>query len=43
MSDTTIRTKIVIEGEKQYKAALADINRQLKEVPAAGTQASKAD
>lgn len=35
MSDTTIRTKIVIEGEKQYKAALADINRQLKETKSA--------
>lgn len=35
MGDTTIRTKIVIEGEKQYKAALADINRQLKETKSA--------
>lgn len=35
MSDTTIRTKIVIEGEKQYKAAMADINRQLKETKSA--------
>ena len=35
MSDTTIRTEIVIEGEKQYKAALADINRQLKETKSA--------
>lgn len=35
MDDTTIRTKIVIEGEKQYKAALADINRQLKETKSA--------
>ncbi len=35
MSDKTIRTKIVIEGEKQYKAALADINRQLKETKSA--------
>lgn len=35
MSDTKIRTKIVIEGEKQYKAALADINRQLKETKSA--------
>lgn len=34
-SDKTIRTKIVIEGEKQYKAALADINRQLKETKSA--------
>lgn len=35
MSDTPIRTKIVIEGEKQYKAAMADINRQLKETKSA--------
>lgn len=35
MSDTTIRTKIVIEGEKQYKTAMADINRQLKETKSA--------
>ena len=35
MGDKTIRTKIVIEGEKQYKAALADINRQLKETKSA--------
>lgn len=35
MSDTTIRTKIVIEGEKQYKAAMAEINRQLKETKSA--------
>ena len=35
MSDTTIRTKIVIEGEKQYKAAMADINRQLRETKSA--------
>lgn len=35
MDDTTIRTKIVIEGEKQYKAALANINRQLKETKSA--------
>lgn len=33
--DTTIRTKIVLEGEAQYRSAMADINRQLKETKSA--------
>lgn len=38
--DTTIRTKIVVEGEAQYKAAMADIGRQLKETKSALSMAA---
>lgn len=38
--DTTIRTKIVLEGEAQYRSAMADINRQLKETKTAHAAAA---
>ena len=40
MADREIKTRIVLEGEKQYKQALADINRQLRESKSAVSAAA---